>query len=229
MKPLLLSLKDFVLLVLVCTMILISINQISHGLTASAFWEGVKDLGHSHLSLFLGVLFICIQLAAMQWSAFTLNIFLTITSTLLFALMVTLTFGPAVSLTPSVQHMAESAGIENILQVNSALYWLIPLAWFICLLGAKHQVRTFCMAIFCYALWVICTPMLNNVVADWAAQESPVLPQLLNILLGAGWMPSVALGCFLLIFSLFVDILDTLFPEKKKQKTTDKATDEAAG
>lgn len=217
MKPLLHSLKDFVLLILLCIIILVSINNLSLGMTTGVFFDGIGNLQYSFFGGFLGLLCICLQLAAMRWSTYALNTLLTVFSVLLFTEMVTLAFGPAIAQTPAVHQQAVSAGVGNVFSINSALYWLIPLCWFVALLGAKHQVRIFCMALVCYTLWIVFTPMLNNIVAKCASQGTSLFQQTFNILSGAEWMPAVALGCFLLLFSLIVDLLETIFPEKKKQ------------
>ena len=219
MKPLLHTLKDFVLLILLCIIILVSINNLWFGMTTGVFFDGAGNLQYSVFCGFLGLLCICLQLAAMRWSTYALNSLLTIFSILLFAEMVTLAFGPAIAQTPAIHQQAVSAGMGNVLRSNSALYWLIPLGWFIALLGAKHQVRIFCMALVCYTLWIVFTPMLNSIADKCATQSTPVLQQTFNILSGAEWMPAVALGCFLLLFAMIVDLLETVFPEKKKQET----------
>lgn len=216
MKNLLLSIKEFILLIAVCAILYVCGTSLGQGLTTAAFFEGVKNLQHVGLHLGLGVLFITIQLVAMRWSGYMMNILLTITSILLFAMMATIALGPGISMTSVLHTMAESVDLDNPLKVNPALYWLIPVTWFLCLLGAKDQVRTFCTALVCYAMWLVFTPMLSEVIMQWGAQEEPALPQICEIMTGAEWMPAAVLGAFLLIFALIVGLLDAIFPEKKE-------------
>lgn len=216
MKHLLHSLKEFILLIVICAIIMACVAGLGQGLNTAAFFEELQNLQYTDLYLVLGILFIALQLVVMRWSGYAMNMLLTLTSTLLFAQMVTIAIGPHVSMTSSLHQLADSLGMVHPLKSNTALYWLIPLTWFLCLLGAKDQVRTFCTALVCYALWLVGTPLMNSAVEKWAANEDPALPQILDILTGADWMPAAVWGCFLLIFALIVGVLDALFPEKKE-------------
>ena len=216
MKNLLLSLKEFILLLVVSTILYVSSTTLGQGLTSAEFFGGVKNLQYANLYLILGAVFIAIQLVVMRWSGYVMNMLLTLTSLLLFAMMATIALGPGISMTSILHNIADSVGMGNPLKANPALYWLIPTTWFLTLLGAKDQVRTFCTALVCYALWLVFTPMLSKVVTQWAAQEEPVLPQVCDIMTGADWMPAAVLGAFLLIFALIVGLLDAIFPEKKE-------------
>lgn len=216
MKIVLLSLKEFFLLLLVCAITYVCATTLGQGLNTAAFFEELQNLQYTDLYLVLGILFIALQLVVMRWGGYAMNMLLTLTSTLLFAQMVTIAIGPHVSMTSSLHQLADSLGMDHPLKSNTALYWLIPLTWFLCLLGAKDQVRTFCTALVCYALWLVGTPLMNSAVEKWAANEDPALPQILDILTGADWMPAAVWGCFLLIFALIVGVLDALFPEKKE-------------
>ncbi|MBQ9095157.1 MAG: hypothetical protein IJY53_02335 [Akkermansia sp.] len=216
MKNVLLSLKEFFLLLLVCAITYVCATTLGQGLTTAVFFEELQNLQYTDLYLVLGILFIALQLVVMRWGGYAMNMLLTLTSTLLFAQMVTIAIGPHVSMTASLHQLADSLGMDHPLKSNTALYWLIPLTWFLCLLGAKDQVRTFCTALVCYALWLVGTPLMNSAVEKWAANEEPALPQILDILTGADWMPAAVWGCFLLIFALIVGVLDALFPEKKE-------------
>ena len=216
MKHLLHSSKEFILLIVICAIIMACVAGLGQGLNTAAFFESLQNLQYTDLYLVLGILFIALQLVVMRWSGYAMNMLLTLTSTLLFAQMVTIAIGPHVSMTASLHQLADSLGMVHPLKSNTALYWLIPLAWFLCLLGAKDQVRTFCTALVCYALWLAGTPLMNSAVEKWAANEDPALPQILDILTGADWMPAAVWGCFLLIFALIVGVLDALFPEKKE-------------
>ena len=216
MKNVLLSLKEFFLLLLVCAITYVCATTLGQGLTTAVFFEELQNLQYTDLDLVLGILFIALQLVVMRWGGYAMNMLLTLTSTLLFAQMVTIAIGPHVSMTASLHQLADSLGMDHPLKSNTALYWLIPLTWFLCLLGAKDQVRTFCTALVCYALWLVGTPLMNSAVEKWAANEEPALPQILDILTGADWMPAAVWGCFLLIFALIVGVLDALFPEKKE-------------
>ena len=218
MKNVLLSLKEFFLLLLVCAISYVCVTTLGQGLTTAVFFERVKNLQYVSLYISLGALFIAIQLVVMRWSGYVMNILLTVTSLLLFAMMATLALGPGISMTESLHHIADSIGMGSPLKANPALYWLIPVTWFLTLLGARDQVRTFCMALVCYVLWLVCTPLLSNVVEQWGAQEEPVLPQIADIMTGAEWMPACVLGCFLLIFAVCVGLLDAIFPEKKEKQ-----------
>lgn len=218
MKHILLGLKNILLLILLCTILTVSINNLSSGLSTGVFFDGACSLRFSYFYGFPLLIIISLQLVAMRCSTFAFNILLTVFSVLLFAEMATLAFGPAIAQTPAIHQHAVDSGLGNILCTNSALYWLIPLCWFISLMGAKHQVRIFCMTLVCYILWIILTPMLNGLVSNWGDQENPVLSQTINILSGADWMPAVAIGCFLLIFAFMVDLLENIFPEKKTQE-----------
>lgn len=215
MKYLLRSLKDLALILSVCVIVLSCMPHIGKGLTTALFFEGMLDLRNTELYIGLGILFISIQLVAMRWTGALMNMLLTFSSILLFALMATLALGPQISMTASLHQVAETMGMGHPLKANPALYWLIPLTWFLCLLGANGQVRTFCTALVCYALWLVFTPMLCNVVQNWANQEQPALPQIMEIMSGAAWMPAAVLGCFLLVFAIIVGLLDSIFPDKK--------------
>lgn len=194
-------------------------------MSTAVFFDGVCNFQYFSFYGFPVLIIISLQLAAMRCSTFAFNIFLIAFSVLLFAEMATLAFGPSVAQTPAIHQHAVNTGLGNILCTNSSMYWLIPLCWFISLTGAKHQVRIFCMTLVCYILWIVFTPMVNEMLKNWEAQETPVLSQTFNILTGADWMPAVAIGCFLLLFTLMVDLLENIFPEKQPQtaeSTTDK-------
>lgn len=216
MKNLLLSLKDFILILAVSAIVYVCCTTMGQGLTAAEFFGGVKNLQYVNLYISLGTVFVAMQLVVMRWSGYVMNVLLTFSSILLFAMMATIALGPGISMTTILHNMAESVGMGNPLKANPALYWLIPTTWFLTLLGARDQVRTFCTALVCYALWLVFTPMLSNVVTQWATQDEPVLPQVADIMTGADWMPAAVLGAFLLIFSVIVGLLDAIFPEKKE-------------
>lgn len=218
MKYFLPSLRDLVLMVSLCAMILASAAGLRQGLSADVLQEQLQNIYKLTPHLSLGLLFICIQLAAMRWGGVLLNAGLTFTSILLFCLMTTLALGPEIAMTGTLHDCANTAGMGHPLQANPALYWLIPVAWFLCLLGAKSQVRTFCLTMVCYAIWLIFTPMLNKGLMNWAEQEEPPMPAITEILTGADWMPAATFGIFLLIFCLLVGFMDSAFPETPDKK-----------
>ena len=63
-------------------------------MTTGVFFDGAGNLQYSDFCGFLGLLCICLQLAAMRWSTYALNTLLTVFSVLLFTEMVTLASPP---------------------------------------------------------------------------------------------------------------------------------------
>lgn len=218
MKYFLQSLRDLALMVSIGAIVLTSVVGLRQGLSTNVFLEHLHNIWSFAPHICLGLLFICIQLAVMHWGGVLMNAALTCTSLLLFAMMTTLALGPERSMTSALYSCAVEADMGQPFQANPALYWLIPLAWFLCLLGAKSQVRTFCITLICYALWVIFTPMLTNTLLKWAAQENPPMQAITNIMTGTDWMPAATFGVFLLVFSLLVGLLDSTLPETAEKQ-----------
>lgn len=208
-------LKGAILLTLIFLIIIVCVHAAGDALTTARVFEGIKLFCASDkLILTLGVLVI-LQIIAMNCSGFIMEQLLTLFSILLFAEMATIALGPEISLTAELHQLATSVGQPNPLKTNPALYWLIPLVWFLCLMGAKHQVRAFCTALICYVLWLVLSPIVQTAINDWAASDSAVLPQLKGLMDGAAWMPTLILGAFFLLFSLILSILDNIIPDKK--------------
>ena len=208
-------LKGAILLTLIFLILIVCFHAVGDALTSARVIEGVKLFCASDkLIITLGILII-LQIIAMNCSGFIMEQLLTLFSILLFAEMATIALGPEISLTSELQQLAAGVGQPNPLKANPALYWLIPLVWFLSLLGAKHQVRAFCSALVCYVLWLVLSPIVQTAVADWAASDSDILPQLKGLMDGAAWMPSLILGAFFLLFSLILSILDNIIPDKK--------------
>lgn len=217
MKKHLLFLKDLLILPIVLLTITLCCLTLHRPITCDTLAGTFREicLG-SYIVPIAAVAIIVLQLIAMRWAKVLLSILLTLTCILLFFEMATVALGPGISMTASLHKLASAYGMTHPLSDNPALYWLIPSIWFLCLIGASSQVRSFCTAMICYAAWLICTPLLQSAINSWAEEDEPILPQLLTRFTDTEWMAAAAVGGFLLLFALILDILGVIFANKKE-------------
>lgn len=211
--------KRAILLIVIIFLLSLSILGLQDGLTAANLLAAIKKMMATDKTLIIITGVALLQLIAMRWSGFVIEQLLTIFSVLLFMEMTTIAMGPGIAMTNSIHELAAGIGMSNPFKTHPALYWLIPLIWFLSLLGARHQVRCFCLALFSYVIWLVFTPIFSTVLTKQAANDSAWLQHIRNLLAGTDWMPALILGCFLLLFSFFVSLLDTLFPQKTPQRS----------
>ncbi len=216
MKKHLILLKDLLILPIVLLAITLSCLTLNTPITADALAETLNKICCGSYTVLIAVVAIVVlQLIAMKWAKVLMSILLTLSSILLFFEMATVALGPGISMTASLHKLATAYGIAHPLSDNPALYWLIPSVWFLCLIGARAQVRSFCTAMVCYAAWLICTPLLQRAINSWAEQDEPMLPQLLTRFTDTEWMAAATVGGFLLFFALILDILGSIFANRK--------------
>lgn len=216
MKKHLLFLKDLLILPIVLLAITLCCLTLHTPITNDALADTFREicLG-SYTVPVAAIAIIVLQLIAMRWAKVLLSLLLTLSSILLFFEMATVALGPGISMTASLHKLATAYGIAHPLSDNPALYWLIPSVWFLCLIGASTQVRSFCTAMVCYAAWLIGTPLLQSAINSWAEEDEPLLPQLLTRFTDTEWMAAATVGGFLLLFALILDILGAIFANRK--------------
>lgn len=217
MKKHLILIKDLLILPVVLLAITLcsltpggSITNESLAGTFNNIWEGGYTIPIA------AAIILTLQLIAMKWAKVLLNILLTLASILLLFEMATVALGPGISMTSALHKVATTYGINHPFSDNPALYWLIPTVWFLCLIAAPAQVRSFCTAMVCYAAWLICTPLLQSAINEWAEDDDPILPQLLTRFTDTEWMAAATVGGFLLLFAILFDILGAIFSNKKE-------------
>lgn len=190
----------------------------NNGLSAADFFAGVTKAVQGDYECLISLVIISLQLCLMRWDKGVFNVALCVLSFALIAELVCIILGPKIALTAPLQHLLVAEGIPNAPSTFSALYWLIPLLWMLVLTRAGAQVRIFCTAIFCYLAWIALTPLFCELVDYWKNYSADVMPQVLDIYRNAAWMESVTIGGFLLLYALFLSLMEAIFPDTEPKK-----------
>ena len=190
----------------------------NNGLNTADFMSGITAAVKGNYECLIGLVIISLQLSLMRWDKGVFNVGLCVLSFLLMAELVYIILGPKIALTAPLQNLLVAEGMPNVLSSFSVMYWLTPLLWMMALTRAGAQVRIFCTAMFCYLAWIALTPLFCELVEFWKNYSSDVMPQVLDIYRNATWMESVTIGGFLLLYALFISLMEAIFPDSTPKK-----------
>lgn len=190
----------------------------NNGLSTADFFAGVTKAAQGDYESLICLVIISLQLCLMRWDKAVFNAALCVLSFALMAELVCIILGPKIAFTAPLQQLLAAEGMPHALSSFSALYWLTPLLWMMALTRAGAQVRIFCTAMFCYLAWIALTPLFCELVEFWKNYSSDVMPQVLDIYRNATWMESVTIGGFLLLYALFISLMEAIFPDSTPKK-----------
>ena len=190
----------------------------NNGLNTADFMSGITAAVQGHYESLIGLVIISLQLSLMRWDKGVFNVALCVLSFALMAELVCIILGPKIGLTAPLQHLLMTEGIPNAPATFSSLYWLIPVMWMLTLTKANAQVRIFCTAMICYLAWIVLTPLFCELVDFWKNYSSDVMPQVLDIYRNAAWMESVTIGGFLLMYALFISLMEAISSDTERKK-----------
>lgn len=175
-------------------------------------WCGLQETFSSHRMDLLWAAALSLQLTLIKGTNAVWNLLFCLLSILFAAWLVTLAAGQGCALTSPLQEQLNAHMSGNLADSYPSALWLLPLLWFICCLCAKNQVRIFCTALLCYALWLGITALGMHGVQAWQAMENPPQADLLLSFTCCPWLIPAIPGLFLLIFALLMSLAEAFLP-----------------